>query len=99
MRHLQVMKLTFLFRLHNLLLSVGSLILLVLFMDEVLPKLWANGLFYSVCAQDMYTPRLELLLYVNHLFKVYELFDTLFLVFRKKNLGMLFCSNFKIYIF
>lgn len=89
MRSLPVMRMSFLFRVHNLFLSVSSLVLLVLFMDEVLPKLWTHGLFYSVCEQDMYTPRLELLLYVNHLAKVYELFDTIFLVLRKKKLEFL----------
>lgn len=38
-----------LFRLHNILLSGGSLLLLVLMLEEVLPIVWKHGLFYAIC--------------------------------------------------
>jgi fatty acid elongase 3 len=44
------------FQVHNALLCVGSLVLLVLILEEALPIVWKNGLFHAVCAEEAYTP-------------------------------------------
>ena len=50
------LKLRFLFQLHNLILSVGSGVLLVLMVEEVAPIVWKNGLFYAICNENAWTP-------------------------------------------
>ena len=54
-RNQQPLKLTFLFQLHNIVLSVGSGILLVLVCEEVLPIWWKHGLFYAMCNENAWT--------------------------------------------
>jgi fatty acid elongase 3 len=56
MRNQAPQKLTLLFRAHNMFLSVGSLILLVLMLEEILPILWRKGLFAAMCADESWTP-------------------------------------------
>jgi fatty acid elongase 3 len=43
------------FRAHNVFLSVGSLILLVLIMEEILPIMWRDGIFNAMCAVPSWT--------------------------------------------
>jgi fatty acid elongase 3 len=45
----------FLFQLHNLVLTSGSLLLLVLMLEEILPILYKNGLFYAMCNNEAWT--------------------------------------------
>jgi fatty acid elongase 3 len=56
MRKQAAQKLTLLFRAHNIFLSVGSLILLALMLEEILPVLWRKGLFVAMCADESWTP-------------------------------------------
>ncbi|RIA81282.1 fatty acid elongase [Glomus cerebriforme] len=89
MKSFPVIKLKFIFQLHNLLLTLSSLALLILFAEQLIPILFRNGIFHSVCSHDAWTQRLELLYYLNYLVKYWELADTIFLVLRKKNLEFL----------
>ncbi|CAG8667409.1 10913_t:CDS:2 [Acaulospora morrowiae] len=84
-----VIKAKFLFQVHNLLLTIFSATLLVLFVEQLLPIYWRNGIFYAVCSRDAWTQRLEFLYYLNYLVKWWELIDTIFLVLKKKNLEFL----------
>jgi len=58
-------------------------------LDQVLPIIHQHGLWYAMCNEGAYTQRLELLYYINYLFKYYELLDTLFLMLKKKKLEFL----------
>jgi fatty acid elongase 3 len=49
-------KLNILFRSHNAALSVGSLILLILMVEEVVPIIWKEGIFNAMCAAPSWTP-------------------------------------------
>jgi len=87
MKNQAPMRLQFLFQLHNIFLSVGSGILLVLMIEEVVPILWNHGLFYAMCGFGAWTPRLEFYYMINYSFKYVELIDTIFLALKKKPLG------------
>ncbi|RKP10636.1 fatty acid elongase [Thamnocephalis sphaerospora] len=76
-------------RMHNLLLSVGSAVLLLLHLEQVISMIAVKGLGWSLCDTEAWTQRLELLYYINYLFKYYELIDTLLLAFKKKPLEFL----------
>ncbi|KAJ1651390.1 Fatty acyl-CoA elongase/Polyunsaturated fatty acid specific elongation enzyme [Dispira simplex] len=89
MKNFQPIRANFFFQVHNLVLTLISLALLVLFVEQVYPILRAHGLFYSVCNDGAWTQPLELLYYLNYLTKYYELVDTVFLVLRKKKLEFL----------
>ncbi|KAI9573402.1 GNS1/SUR4 family-domain-containing protein [Boletus coccyginus] len=85
------LKLTPLFRAHNLILSVGSLILMALIGEEVFSN-WMKpeiGTYGSLCAREAYTKRLEFYLTLNYYFKYYEFIDTVLLTLRKKPLSFL----------
>ena len=90
MKNYSPLRLKFIFQVHNLLLTLCSFALLILFAEQLIPILFRNGIFYSVCHRDAWTQRLEFLYYLNYLVKYWELSDTIFLVLRKKNLGRLF---------
>ncbi|KAJ3030782.1 hypothetical protein HDV00_008722 [Rhizophlyctis rosea] len=77
------------FFLHNAMLSIVSAGLLLLFLELVIPDLLKNGLMWSICHEDAWSSRLELLFYINYLIKYYELLDTIFLVLKKKKLEFL----------
>lgn len=77
------------FFLHNAILSVASAYLLGLFLENLIPMIYNHGLFYAICDEGAYTPRMELLYYINYLFKYWELADTVFLVLKKKQLEFL----------
>ena len=53
------------FLLHNLFLSVLSGFLLLLFAEDLGPKLWKHGLYYSICGDGGWTDRLVTLYYVR----------------------------------
>ena len=48
-------KLSPLFRAHNMFLSIGSLVLLVLMLEEILPILWKEGIYAAMCAETSWT--------------------------------------------
>ncbi|KAJ3044856.1 hypothetical protein HK097_001352 [Rhizophlyctis rosea] len=77
------------FFLHNAMLSIVSAGLLILFLELVIPDLLKHGLMWSICHEDAWNSRLELLFYINYLIKYYELLDTIFLVLKKKKLEFL----------
>lgn len=79
-------KLKLIFFLHNAILSLGSLILLALMLENLIPKISDNGLLWAVCHEDSYEKdsRLEFFFYINYLFKYYELLDTLFMILKGK---------------
>ncbi|KAG9000259.1 hypothetical protein FRB90_011866, partial [Tulasnella sp. 427] len=56
MRERQALKLTWLFQLHNLLLTTGSGLLLLVMLEEIVPIVWKNGLFYAICGYGAWTP-------------------------------------------
>jgi fatty acid elongase 3 len=56
MRPRAPMTLQFLFQTHNIILSVGSGLLLVLMLEEVVPIFWKGGLFHAMCSNDAWTP-------------------------------------------
>jgi len=75
---------------HNMVLSSPSLGLLVLFVEHVLPLLQKKGLYFSCCDRSIIEDnKFVFLSYINYLLKYYELIDTLFLVFKKKELQFL----------
>jgi len=75
---------------HNIFLSSMSLALLLMIVERLISPITEHGLFYAVCSADMWKDRgLELLYYINYLFKYYELLDTVFLVLAKKDLEFL----------
>ncbi|PRP85601.1 fatty acid elongase [Planoprotostelium fungivorum] len=88
MRDRKPFKLNGLFRIHNLLLTIISGALLLVFIPEIIPLL-ANGPHYALCSAKAWNSRLEFLYYINYLIKWYELLDTAFLVLKKKNLEFL----------
>ncbi|KAH7104418.1 GNS1/SUR4 membrane protein [Auriculariales sp. MPI-PUGE-AT-0066] len=89
MRTREALKLQFLFQLHNALLSLGSLVLLVLMLEEIVPIWWNNSLFHAICNPRAWTPRMEFYYIVNYYFKFWELIDTVFLALKKKPLAFL----------
>ncbi|KAJ3567251.1 hypothetical protein NP233_g6483 [Leucocoprinus birnbaumii] len=82
-------QLTSLFRAHNLCLSFASAILLALMLHEVAPQVWQHGFRHTLCSPKTLTPRLEFYYILNYYFKFVELFDTVFLVLKKKPLKFL----------
>ncbi|KAK7058961.1 Fatty acyl-CoA elongase/Polyunsaturated fatty acid specific elongation enzyme [Paramarasmius palmivorus] len=82
-------KLNTLFQAHNVILSSGSLLLLVLMLEEIVPIIWKHGLFYGICADGAWTSRMEFYYMINYYFKYLELLDTVFLALKKKPLAFL----------
>jgi hypothetical protein len=65
MKGLPAFKLQFLFQIHNLALTIVSGGLLVLFIEQIIPTLYNNGLFYTICnVGGGWTQPLVLLYYV-----------------------------------
>ncbi|KAF2402898.1 GNS1/SUR4 membrane protein [Trichodelitschia bisporula] len=90
MRNRPALKLNFLFQLHNLVLTLISGSLLVLFIEQLLPTLVNHGIFHTICAhKGGWTDKLVILYYLNYLTKYIELLDTCFLFLKKKPLTFL----------
>ncbi|KAF6838550.1 elongation of fatty acids protein 1 [Colletotrichum plurivorum] len=93
MRNRKPMELNALFKIHNLFLSLLSGALLVLFIEQLVPSLWREGLYQNICGDAGWTQPLILLYYINYLTKYYELIDTVFLMVKKKPLTFLHCYH------
>ncbi|OZJ03552.1 hypothetical protein BZG36_04180 [Bifiguratus adelaidae] len=89
MQSQQPMKLQLLFQIHNVLLTLASGALLLLFLEQLSPIVLRHGLLYGICNPKAWTQKLELLYYLNYLVKYWELIDTVFLVLKKKKLEFL----------
>ncbi|KAK7914386.1 hypothetical protein PG985_012089 [Apiospora marii] len=89
MRNRQPLKLNGLFKIHNLFLTLLSGGLLVLFMEQLVPQLWRDGLYENICGADGWTKPLVTLYYLNYITKYIELIDTVFLMVKKKPLTFL----------
>uniref|UniRef100_A0A1D1Z6J7 very-long-chain 3-oxoacyl-CoA synthase n=1 Tax=Anthurium amnicola TaxID=1678845 RepID=A0A1D1Z6J7_9ARAE len=89
MKNVPEIKAKALFQLHNFALTAVSLALALLFVEQMFPILYNNGLFYAICNDGAWTQKLELLYYLNNLVKYWEFLDTMFLVLRKKQLEFL----------
>ncbi|KAK5081043.1 Fatty acyl-CoA elongase/Polyunsaturated fatty acid specific elongation enzyme [Lithohypha guttulata] len=77
------------FIIHNFYLTAISGALLVLFLQQIVPSIWNNGLYDNVCGVSGWTKPLVVLYYLNYLTKYLELLDTVFLVLKKKPLTLL----------
>ena len=82
-------QLKYLFALHNLILTVGSLALLVALWESILPDFFKNGLHWAACSTTLLQKPLIFFYYINYLVKYVELLDTVFLVLKKKPLTFL----------
>ncbi|KAJ6568499.1 ELO family [Mycena capillaripes] len=82
-------RLNTLFQVHNIILSGGSLLLLVLLIEETIQILWKTGLFDAMCSEASWTPRMECYYMINYYFKYLELLDTVFLALKKESLRFL----------
>ena len=72
------------FLVHNLALTFGSGLLLALMLEEIVPIVRRNGIFYGICGEGAWTMKLETYYMINYYFKYWELIDTVFLVLKKK---------------
>lgn len=94
MKGLPAFKLKTIFQIHNFALTLVSGGLLLLFIEQIIPTLYNNGLFYTICnVGGGWTQPLVLLYYLNYLTKYVELLDTIFLVVKKKPLTFLHCYH------
>lgn len=89
MRSRQPYKLTALFQAHNVILTLGSGLLLLLMLEEIIPLYLKHGFYWSICNPKAFTPRLVTFYMINYYIKYVELFDTVFLVLKKKPLQFL----------
>lgn len=125
MKTRQPLKLNGLFRLHNVILTLGSGLLLVCMVEEIIPLIWRLGIFGAACSTEAWTPvrgsdltsvnsemnlcahdmvcllacgtqRLEFYYIINYYFKYLELIDTVFLVLKKKPLGLSFFPTLRV---
>lgn len=94
MRNRPACQLNTLFKIHNFYLTAISGLLLVLFLEQIIPTISKHGIFYAICNYDGgWTPPLVILYYLNYLTKYLELLDTVFLVLKKKPLTFLHCYH------
>lgn len=73
-----------LFQLHNLILTLLSLILAVLVAEQVIPIVAKHGLFYLICSSNCWTTELVYLYYLNYLTKYLEFLDTGYIILKKR---------------
>ena len=55
MRNRKPLKLQVPFMIHNVYLTTGSGVLLLLMLEEILPKLFSHGTFYAICNSGSWT--------------------------------------------
>ncbi|KAB2576697.1 GNS1/SUR4 membrane protein [Lasiodiplodia theobromae] len=90
MKNYPALKLNGLFKIHNFYLTAISGILLVLFLEQLIPELVRNGVFHAICSiEGGWTDKLVILYYLNYLTKYLEFIDTMFLFLKKKPLTFL----------
>ncbi|AGO10887.1 AaceriAFR624Wp [[Ashbya] aceris (nom. inval.)] len=82
-------KLNALFQLHNLFLTTVSLGILVLMVEQLVPIIARQGLFYAICNIGAWTQPMVTLYYMNYIVKYIEFIDTVFLVLKHKKLTFL----------
>lgn len=87
MRNRPAFKLNTPFLIHNFYLTAISGSLLVLFLEQLIPRLWSHGLRDCICGGGGWTDKLVVLYYLNYLTKYLEFIDTGFLVLKKKPLS------------
>lgn len=76
------------FFIHNLLLSLGSLVLLLLYLERQFLLIRQYDLHDSICRANLFEQS-EMFHIINYYFKYWEFVDTFFLVIKKKNLMFL----------
>ncbi|CCF58754.1 hypothetical protein KAFR_0F01570 [Kazachstania africana CBS 2517] len=89
LRNTKPFKLNFLCQLHNLFLTIASLVLLVLMLEQILPIIYYKGLYSAICDIESWTQPMMTLYYLNYLVKFMEFIDTYFLVLKHKKLTFL----------
>ncbi|KAF1346054.1 elongation of fatty acids protein-like protein [Delphinella strobiligena] len=90
MRGREPFRLNGLFKIHNFYLTAISGILLLLFVEQLLPTIVRGGVFHAICHHEGgWTDKLVILYYLNYLTKYLELIDTCFLFLKKKPLTFL----------
>ncbi|KOS13680.1 fatty acid elongase [Malassezia pachydermatis] len=76
------------FFIHNLLLSLGSLVLLLLYLERQFLLIRQYDLHDSICRANLFEQSVMFHI-INYYFKYWEFVDTFFLVIKKKNLMFL----------
>ncbi|KAF5096242.1 hypothetical protein D0Z00_002852 [Geotrichum galactomycetum] len=89
MRNFEPKRLNLLFQIHNLFLTILSLTLFLLLVEQLVPILYNHGILYAICDTGSWTQPIVTVYYVNYITKFLELFDTVFLVLKKKPLTFL----------
>ncbi|CCH63120.1 hypothetical protein TBLA_0J01230 [Henningerozyma blattae CBS 6284] len=89
LRNTKPLKLHGICQLHNLILTIGSFILLALMTEQLIPMIAVNGFYYAICNIGAWTQPMVTLYYMNYIFKFYEFIDTVFLTLKHKNLTFL----------
>ncbi|SCU96946.1 LADA_0H03620g1_1 [Lachancea dasiensis] len=77
------------FQLHNLFLTTLSLTILLLMVEQLIPMIAKNGLYFAICNIGAWTQPMVTLYYMNYITKYIEFIDTVFLVLKHKNLRFL----------
>jgi hypothetical protein len=73
MRNRPAFKLNSLFMIHNFYLTAISFSLLVLFVEQLVPTVYNNGIFFAICSKDGgWTPHLVILYYVCAALTLYK---------------------------
>lgn len=94
MRSREPFKLKAIFLVHNFILTTVSLLLLVLFTEQIIPTVARRGIFHAICDREGgWTQPLVTLYYLTYLTKYLELLDTVFLFLKKKPLTFLHCYH------
>lgn len=89
----KAMTLNFLFQVHNIMLTILSLVLWMLLFEQIFPILVKHGVFYAICNKASWSQPVVFVYYLNYITKYIELLDTVFLVLKKKPLQFLHCYH------